>query len=205
MQQQFFQDWRSSGRTSTFRLLQMLIWCWRLSYPPSFMHVRAGPWQQNMTEEPLHRSACMHVSINMYACINQHACMHQLTWKHESINMHVCINQHALANMHALISQYACVNQHACMHQSTCIHGSINMHAWINHQLTCMHQSTCMFQSNSQSINQSINVYKDNNFITIIVVSVVIALKFFCFCSYNTTALYIRHFYEVCYISKVCR
>ena len=56
------------------------------------------------------------------------------------------------------------------MHYSTCMHASINMH-------------------------QLINPDNDNSFITIIAISVVIAVK----CAYNTAA-YIRHFYEVCYI-----
>ena len=47
-QTQLFLDWRS--RIS--RLL-LLSWCGRSSYPPSFMPVRAGPWQQREGSKPL--------------------------------------------------------------------------------------------------------------------------------------------------------
>ena len=49
-QQQLFLDWRSYGGTRTFRLLLRLSWCGRSSYLPSFMPVRAGPWQQKSRE-----------------------------------------------------------------------------------------------------------------------------------------------------------
>ena len=42
-----FLNWRSYGRTRTSHLLLRLSWCERLSYPPSFMPVRAWHWQQN--------------------------------------------------------------------------------------------------------------------------------------------------------------
>ena len=42
-------------------------------------------------------------------------------------------------------------------------------------------------------MHQLINPDNDNSFITIIAISVVIAVK----CAYNTAA-YIRHFYEAC-------
>ena len=37
---------KMNGETRTSRLLLRLSWCGRSSYPPSFMPVRAGPWQQ---------------------------------------------------------------------------------------------------------------------------------------------------------------
>ena len=49
-QQQLFLDWRSYGGTRTSRLLLRLNWCERSSYLPSFMPVRAGPWQQKSRE-----------------------------------------------------------------------------------------------------------------------------------------------------------
>ena len=49
----------------------------------------------------------------------------------------------------------------------------------------------------SINMHQLINLDNDNSFITIIAISVVIAVK----CAYNTAA-YIRHFYEACYISS---
>ena len=49
-------------------------------------------------------------------------------------------------------------------------------------------------------MRQLINPDNDNSFITIIAISIEIAVK----CAYNTAA-YIRHFYEACYISKMCR
>ena len=49
-QQQLFLDWRSFGGTRTSGLLLKLSWCRRPSYLPSFMSVRAGPWQQKSRE-----------------------------------------------------------------------------------------------------------------------------------------------------------
>ena len=43
-------NWRSYGGTRTPRLLLKLIWCGHSSYLPSFMPVRAGPWQQKSRE-----------------------------------------------------------------------------------------------------------------------------------------------------------
>ena len=43
-------DWRSYRGTRTAHLLLRLSWCGRSSYPPFFMPVRAGPWQQNSRE-----------------------------------------------------------------------------------------------------------------------------------------------------------
>ena len=39
-----------NGETRTSSLLLRLSWCGRSSYPPSFMPVRAGPWQQRSRE-----------------------------------------------------------------------------------------------------------------------------------------------------------
>ena len=41
---------KSYGGTRTSGLLSMFSWCGRSSYPPSFMSVRARPWQQNSRE-----------------------------------------------------------------------------------------------------------------------------------------------------------
>ena len=41
---------RSYGGTRTSHLLLRLSWCGRSSYLPSFMPMRAGPWQQKSTE-----------------------------------------------------------------------------------------------------------------------------------------------------------
>ena len=49
-QQQLFLDWRSYGGTRTSRLLLRLSWCRCSSFLPSFMPVRAGPWQQKSRE-----------------------------------------------------------------------------------------------------------------------------------------------------------
>ena len=49
----------------------------------------------------------------------------------------------------------------------------------------------------SINMHQLINPDNDNSSITIIAISVVIAVK----CAYNSAA-YIRHFYEACNISK---
>ena len=45
-----FPDWRLYGGTRTSRLLHRLSWCGRSSYPPFFMPMRAGPWQQKSRE-----------------------------------------------------------------------------------------------------------------------------------------------------------
>ena len=98
----------------------------------------------------------------MHASINQHARMHQSTYMralnmHHStcmlvlINMHASINIHTW-NQHASLNMHACINQHACIIQHACMHASINMH-------------------------QLKNPDNDNSFITIIAISVVIALN----------------------------
>ena len=51
LSQQLFLVWSSYGGTRTSRLLLRLSWCGRSADLPSFMPVRAGPWQQKSREE----------------------------------------------------------------------------------------------------------------------------------------------------------
>ena len=77
------------------------------------------------------------------------------------INMHASINIHACIQ-HVSLNMNACVNQHACIIQH--MHETINMH-------------------------QLISPDNDNNFITIIAISVAIAVK----CAYNTAAYIVQN------------
>ena len=110
--------------------------------------------------------------------------------------------------MHAAINMHACFKHHTCMHQSTCMHACINQHTCM-HQAICMHQSTCIHASVNMRarINQHAYMYK------LINRSILIMIIFYqynchlccnCSCSYKTAAYIMRHFYEACYISKVC-